>query len=824
MRVPISWLKEYVPFTLSVEEIASRLTLAGIEAEYIESIGAFSKRVVVGEIVKNQKCENADSLRHILMDVGEPIEVVSAAPNLAAVPPGTKVATALPEAIIFDGSSSGYRLHSVAPSIIHGMESAAVLCSKKELGITPDHTGVLILDPDEKVGVPVLDCIELSESSTADQVLVLSILPNIARCQSIIGVAREIAALTGVEGVYQPELSHHKITCENIDLPIALPNLCRRFSIVHVDGIQLMASPDLMQLRLVLCGFEPVNNIVDATNYAMLELGQPMHAYDADKLPSSILGVRFSRPGERLRLLGHHGDKESVSLGDNVLLVVSDDHPVAVAGVMGGVETAISEKTARIQIESANFDFITIRKNQSALKIRSETSARFSRGIDPTLTILGIRRVLKLLEETCPNLRVLATVDASQLSDSALEIELTLAEVNNSLGTDFCLPEIVKLLRCLGIHCYVDKAQELLRATITSARADLRLPCDLIEEIARLRGYNHIPSTMPEDPIPMHQRNRHLEIREMVRDTMVRIGLQEIMSYTLTSPEIERALFAGHPDAYPDPPYLRMLNPVTSDHSTMRRTLIPGLLQAVHANLRYTDVCHLFEIGVVVLPEEKPDSSKLPLEPYRVALAMTGKIQEPSVHRNESTDMDFYDAANAVDFLLNHLHIQGAQFDAADVPPYQTGVCARVSGNGKEYGYVGAIHPSVAEAFDLEGHTVFCAELDLEVLIKDSVRFFSVCDPLRFPSIELDISVVVAEDLQSRTLTDLVKEASGEVLQDVSVIDVYVGPQISKHSKAIALRLNLNARNRTLTMEEARTVREQVVRHLQESINAIIRE
>jgi phenylalanyl-tRNA synthetase beta chain len=826
MRTPISWLRDFLPDMPPVDDTAKSLTVAGIEVEAIEAIGAYSPKVVIGEVVENQSIQEGKPIRKVIVDIGTKLQVVSGAPNLANASPGTKLAVALPGAKIFDASESGYHIQEVSESTLYGVSSQAVFCSERELGTGPDHTGVLTLGPKAKVGQSILTELSPSIHWTADQVLVLAILPNIARCQSMIGSAREIAALTNVKGNFQQELSRHAITTGKINPKIDAPDLCPRFSTATVEGIRITKSPDYIERRLALSGLDPINNVVDALNYTMLEMGQPMHAYDLDKLNGPLLTARLSKKGESLRTITQQPDSPPLTLPDNLLIIDSGGTPVSVAGVIGSLETSITDETVRIQIEAANFDFIAIRRSQSNLKIHTEASARYSRGVDPTLTIPAIRRALKLLEETCPDLRVAATGDTSYLQDEIFRIDLSLDEVNQSLGTDLTLEEITGLLQRVDIDCSVDAKAQSLQAKVTYARNDLRLPCDLIEEIARLNGYDVLPETMPIEPIPMHPRNRHLEVRESARDAMVRWGAQEIISYTLTSPEMESRLLAGQSTAFVEPQYVKVMNPISPERAAMRRTLLPGILQAVHNNLRYTDACHLFEIGVVVLPEEKSGTPGLPGEPYRLAFALTGPIDETSTHREKRQDVDFYDGADLVRFLLDHLQIRGLDLDIpqAAPAPYHPKICAELSINEKVIGYFGELHPLAARAFDLEGRRILCGELDLETLISRSVRFFPIQEPPRFPSIELDISVVVSREIPVKRLLSLIQEVSDELIQGISIFDVYIGNQIPEGSKAVGIRFNLNAGNRTLKMDEAIAAREKIAAYLREKAGASIRE
>jgi phenylalanyl-tRNA synthetase beta chain len=666
--------------------------------------------------------------------------------------------------------------------------------------------------------------VEQIESSGADQVLVLSILANTARAQSIVGVAREVAAITGstlhedLELVGLPE----QTTSLRPTVAVA-PELCRRFSVAEVANLKVTASPSWLQRRLGLMGVEPINNIVDAANYVMFELGQPMHTYDAALLPNMRLGVRLSREGERLHTLAQPDDEEPILLPDGVLVIESSDTPVAVAGVIGGSATAINENTSRILIESANFDFISVRKSQSALKTYTEASARFSRGVDPALAQLAIKRLLKLLSETYPQMELKGWAELPCWDSELRAIEISVSEVNDSLGTQFSLNDLVKLLERDHIWVDADETQQTVRALVPSSREDLQIPADLLEEFVRLDGYDRLMESMPADPIPMHKRNVELELRESGKDALVRWGLQEVITYTMTDPEIEQRLHLAS-NSSTEPGYVRLRNPISSERTVMRRTLLPGLLDVVRRNVRYTDSCHVFEIGVVMLPELPSPTPQLPAEPYRVALAMTGPLEPTSLLRSETRATDFYDALNAVEFLLNHLKVGPVSFTQAEATPFQPGVCATVKTGDVVLGHVGALHPLVSAAFDLADRRVFCAELDFEELMRRSTRFFTFQEPPRFPSINLDISAVVPNELPAGKLVEAVRAIENEFLRSVSVFDVYVGPQVAGGHKAIGLRLELNGIQRTLTIEEAHAVRDLAAARLREQFQATIRE
>ena len=826
MRVPISWLKSFVDINLPVDMMAEQLNLAGIEVEQIEGVGAFDLKIVAGVVRERSGLAASDYASIMSVDIGERLlQVVSIAPNSRTLPLGTKVAVATAGATLIDRDAQQFRTISVSAGMLYGTRSDGVLCSPSELGTGPDHD-ILTLGPSARVGSPIIEALTPQPDWEADQVLVLSILANTARVQSILGTAREVSAVTGailreiVDVVNPAPYADHLLP----ETAVA-PELCRRFSVAEVDRIKVGVSPRWMQRRLALAGIESINNIVDAANYVMVELGQPMHTYDADHLPNTRLGVRLSQEEERLHTIAQPDTEEPMVLPKGILIIVSDDIPVAVAGVIGGSDTAINDNTSRILIESANFDFISVRKSQAALKTYSEASARFSRGVDPGITQLAIRRLVNLLTETIPSLEFKAEADLSRWVAEPHEIDISLKEVNESLGTEFSLPDLVTLLNRDHIEAIANVANGTLRAFIPSSREDLRIPADLLEEFVRLDGYDRLAESMPADPIPMHKRNVDLELRESARDALVRWGLQEVITYTLTNPDVERRLYEGSLSVLAeDPARVHLLNPISSERTVMRRTLLPGLFEVIRNNLRYTDACHIFEIGVVVFPELPSSHPSLPAEPYHVALAMTGPLEPASVHTTQRRFADFYDAADAIQCLLRHMQVDSISLTPSDAPPFQPGACAIVRSGNETLGHVGALHPLVAGAFDLADRRIFCAELDLEQIIRRSSRFFMFQEPPRLPSINLDVSVVVPQHLPAGEVAGVVRAVQSEYLRSVSIFDIYVGPQVPEGHKAIGLRLELNGGLRTLTIEEAHAVRDIAAARLREQFQATIRE
>jgi phenylalanyl-tRNA synthetase beta chain len=818
-------LRDFVEFSLPTTQLAERLTMAGIEVEAVEAVGALNDKVVIGTIIAVHSHSASSSTHFVDLDVGggKRLQAISTAPNLAKVAKGDKVAVALPSATIL-GPDETFELRRVEATTVRGVRSEAVILSDRELGVGPDHIGARLLNVDLEPGRRIRDVLPREPTWEADEIITLSILANIARCQSIRGTAREVAAITG--GAFS---SH--IDCASVNFakrPLQTSSfdreLCRRFTDVLIEGVTVNHSPRWICRRLVLAGVTPINNIVDIANYVMLEVGQPMHTYDADHLPKQPLGVRRSIRGERLHVLTQPDDVEPLVLDPGIPVVTSNDVPVAVAGVVGSTKTAVRDTTQRVLLESANFDFISIRKSQSALKIFTEASARFSRGVDPQLTTDAIRRFIHLIVQNNESARVGRSHDYSLgVEDVERTIVLGISEANASLGTSISPMEMSALLERVGISNKLDQKSNSIIASISSDREDVTIPSDLLEEIARLYGYERLPGTMPLEPIPGHPRNNHRHLREQARDALVMAGLQEVMTYSLTSPDRERALLASEDKPIAEPPYVRILNPISSERTVMRRSLLPELLLCVQRNLRHSLGCHFFEIGQVFLPEGPTTTTLLPYEEYRVAIAMSGAAEPGSVHHQSARNADYFDAAEAVQFLFRHLHIDDVSFRPARHPAFHPGICAEVIGSAKVYGQIGEIHPLVARAFGLEGHRVLAVDLSLEMIIADAVRFFGVSEILRQPSIQSDISVAVTEDMLAGRLREIVRNAAGPLLQDVEIFDIYRGAGVPDGYKAVGLRLTLNAGERTLTTAEEREIFDRVVKQLRMEVGAELR-
>ncbi len=822
MFLPIEWVKSFVAFDESVEELGERLTVAGIEIESDVGYGLLSEKVVVGEVQRLAPLENKPDVAHVVVTTGdEEVEVVSAAPNVASIRPGTKLALAMPGATVFDGYSEGVGLMRVRAGVVYGRSSNGVLCSAKELGISEDHSGLLVLPDTATAGDAVQQHVQSETPLYADRVLELAILPNIARCQSVRGCAREIAALVGGQAKLEVPLVNLEQGGGLISPDLSATSLCKRFSVARVAGVAVKPSPDWVKRRLLMAGVEPINNLVDATNYVMLEYGQPMHAYDSSALPSEALAVRPARAGERLHTLAQGDDEDPLELLPGTLLITSADTPVAVAGIVGGSATAIADSTETVLLECANFDFLTVRRSQVALKLFTEAASRFSRGVDVETTWVGMERWMALVRETCPDATVEACADTRLEPPVPTRIDLTLEEIAETLGLELEGTTVISILRRVGLDATLDG--ESVRVEVPSFRNDLTLPCDVIEEVGRLYGYDRLPTTMPESAVPAHPRNRRREARESLRDFMVRQQYQEMVSYSFTHPGADAMLHTGRGEA-PVFSYVQLQNPIGPERSVVRRDLVPGLLQTLAKNVRHTPTVQAFELGFVARPDDPRSEGGLPFETEQLVFVLTGDRQATSLYRKTAEPVDFFDAKATVEAMLSTLHIEGARYEAADRAPFQPGVCARVFVGERQLGFVGAVHPEVIAAFDIDANRVFVGDFDVDALLETAKPDFLCADLARFPSVDLDISLLVDARLPVARVFEVIARGGGALLEKATIFDVYEGPGVPEGQKALAFRIWVNAGDRTLTMEEAMGVRKSITAEMVQSLKATIRE
>jgi phenylalanyl-tRNA synthetase beta chain len=832
MKVPLSWLREYVELNLAVAELAERLTLAGLEVSDVQILGLpvpegllvkgvsagpvwDRDKIVIGQVLKVERHPNADRLTLATVDYGaaEPKTVVTGAPNIKVGDSGQKVIVALSGSILFDGHADEKVLRELKPSKIRGVPSDAMVCSAYELGISDEHEGIILLEADAPVGKPLADFM-------GDIVLELEVTPNLARCLSLIGVAREVAALTGQTIRVPPQTVQASGPPIDGQVQVVIEDaaLSARYAAVLLKGIKIGPSPGWMQRRLTYAGMRPINNSVDITNYVMLEWGQPLHAFDYDALvrragnqPPTIT-VRSARASEVLTTL----DGVRRELTPDNLIIADAVGPVALAGVMGGADTEVSPLTTNILLESANFDFRSVRRTMKALNLPSEASIRFSRGIHPETAKPAAERAAELMRLYAGATVCRGMVDTYPAPLAPQIIRLEMAEVRRLLGMEFPIAEAMRILQALEFKVEQTKS-DALTVTAPPHRLDIQVgSADLIEDLVRIYGYARLPATLMADQLPEQHSNRDAELEEKTRGILVHAGLQEVITYTLTDPAREAPL--GQTGEY-----VRLVNPISSERVVLRHTVVASVLEVAAANLRHAPAARLFEIGPVYLPQA---GEKLPREPRRLAVVLTGPRRPEfweDAGAGPSPMLDFFDLKGIVEALAADLHLPQVAFQAASVPFLHPGKAADWLVKGQAVGSFGEMHPRVAETYGLGGRTVLAAEFDLEAILKAVPARYAYTPVPRFPPALRDIAVIVDEAVTADRLLSEIRTAGGWLLRDIRLFDVYRGESIPAGTKSLAYALTYQADDRTLTDKEVDKAHKKIEDRLKHVLKAQIR-
>jgi len=831
MKVPLSWLKDYVDITIPVGELAHRLTLAGLEVSGVRVLGLPvpegvrvkaedagptwpQDKIVIGKILEVVQHPNADRLTLATVEygAGQPKTVVTGAPNIKVGDRGQKVILALSGSVLFDGHASEKVLRELKPSKIRGLPSDAMVCSAYELGISNEHEGIILLEEDAPVGTPLVDFM-------GDIVLELDVTPNLARCLSMIGVAREVAALTG-QKLLLPSTSVQaggESIQGKVEVAIEDSKLSARYTAGLIRGVKIGPAPGWMQRRLTYAGMRPISNIVDVTNYVMLEWGQPLHAFDYDILvrrakgKTPVITVRPARPGEVMTTL----DGVRRELTPDNLLIADAAGPIAIAGVMGGAETEVSEGTTNILLESANFDFRSVRRTMKALNLPSEASMRFSRDIHPELVKPAAERAEELIRQNAGGTVSRGLVDSYPAPVPPQVTRLEMAEVRRLLGMDFPLPEAVRILRALEFQVE-QVGPETLLATTPPHRRDIQEgSADLIEDLVRIYGYDRLPATLLAEPLPRQHGNRSLALEEQVRDILVTAGLQEIITYSLTTPEQEKPL------GLPEMDYVTLQNPISSERVVMRHSVLSGVLEVAHENLQHTVEVRLFEVGPVFLPRS---GAKLPDEPRRLGLFLCGRRQpEFWGESGPGQPVDFFDLKAIIEGLTCDLHLVDVSYRPSKAAYLHPGRAAELVIGGRPVGSFGQMHPKVAGHYKLGDRPVLVGELDLEAILAAVPVRYEYTPVPRFPAALRDIAVIVAEDISCERVVAEMRAAGGDLLRQTRLFDLYRGSSIPAGTKSLAFALSYQAEDRTLTDKEVDRAHKKIEDRLKHVLKAQIR-
>ena len=865
MRIPYKWLKDYVHVDLAPEPLAERLTLAGLEVDRVEYPWP---GIIVGQIIWQERVKGSDHLWATRVTTGrEELSVVCGAPNIQ---PLDKVPLALVGAKVGE--------ITIAEKKAMGVLSQGMLCSPRELGISDDHEGIYILPKDALIGEPLGKLL-------GDAVIDLDIKAHRGDLFCVVGVAREVAAFTGRE-LRPPTIEVKEkgtAAARLMKLEVRDPDLCPRYTARVVRNVTLGPSPEWMAERLTQAGMRPINNVVDITNYVMLELGQPLHAFDYDKVADHTIIVRRAHPGEELTTL----DGVTRRLTPDMLLITDPAGPNVIAGIFGGERVEVGPGTTTVLLEAAHFNPTNIRRTSVALGLRTESSGRFEKNPDIELTAVAIDRAAQLLAELAGGTVAPGRVDFYPEPVQPRHIAFDLNQVEWLMGMPVTRTQSIDALRALGFGV-AERADggNVVDVTVPTWRQDVEESADLVEEVARIVGYEHVPATLPEGPIPDLLQDNWFAREQRLREVLVGAGLTEIITYSLTNRQAmaklllgnvagQEALLAAPTAAEPSRaslvksgggsaqaggravarqqvealaerlPAITLRNPLSVEIDTLRLTLMSGLLTTLRENAKHEDEgLWLFEIGRRYLPtKELADGKGLATERPTLGAAITGPLAQS--WESGVRDADFFDLKGVMETLLGGLKVSDWRVRPTQHPTFHPGRCARLevralpaseadapsnaqgaalvsAGDWLPVGVLGEVHPEVAQRFDLSGR-VYLMELDLERLflaVPERVRSLPIP---RYPPVRRDLAVVVDTATPEMDVLDVIRAAGGELLREATLFDVYVGEGIPTSKKSLAYALSYQAPDRTLTDVEVERAHAAIVAALDKRLGAALR-
>lgn len=809
MKVSYQWLSEYVDLKgYTASDLAEKLTRSGIEVDTVENRNKGVTNVVVGYVKTREKHPDADKLSVCTVDAGqgELLQIVCGAKNVDA---GQKVPVALVGAELPGGLQ-------IKRAKLRGVESMGMICSAKELGLNEkllpkeQQEGILVLPEDTKVGAPILEVLGIG-----DEVMELDLTPNRSDCLSMIGVAYEIAAILGRD-VRLPEdevglhPSQTKIS-DQLHVDISAAEQCSRYSARIISGVKVGPSPLWLQSRLTAAGVRPINNIVDVTNYVMLEYGQPLHAFDSAKLEGGRIDVRLAREGEKFVTL----DNVERTLAPHMLLVTDGAKPIALAGVMGGANSEVSAETTTIVLESAKFDGGTVRKASRQLGLRSEASVRFEKEVNADAVIPALDRAASLIAKLAGGSISEGIAESVKHRAEPVIVRISLDKINRYLGTELSSLEIKVILNRLHFQ-YEDKNNGEWHIHVPLRRGDITRDVDIIEEIARLYGYDNIPVTPILGATTPGSLTREQSIRRTLRRLLTESGLHEVVTYSFTHPE----QIAGFRGMYPDAKPIALSMPMSEERSVLRTSLVPHLLDtALYNRNRNMDDVAVFEIGKVFVTSEDALTT-LPQEKWMLGIVWTGK-RSPAHWGGKAEKVDFYDLKGVFEKLTFALGIEEIRYSSAQPEGFHPGRTAEIAIGSGAIGRLGQLHPALQQAKDLED--TYVLEIELEPLIEHA-SFRIEYKPLpKYPSIGRDMAIVVDAGVPVGEIRSTARDTAGSLLESIEVFDIYTGERLGGGKKSVAFALVYRHPDRTLTDEEVAELHGKVVTALEQTFGAELR-
>lgn len=803
MKVSISWLKEYVPIDLDPDQLAEALTMVGLEVGAVQRRYAYLDTVVVGRIAQVRPHPQAEHLKLCQVDVGSRLlPIVCGAPNVAE---GMFAPLALPGSVLPDNTR-------IEKSIMRGQISEGMLCSAADLDLGIDAQGIMTLDPQLSLGLGLAHALAL-----ADTLFEIELTPNRPDCLSVLGVGREIAA------IHKTRLNYPDSAIADSDdaiskltsVQIEAPDHCPRYAARLLENVRVRPSPFWLQDRLLSVGLRPINNIVDVTNFVLMETGQPLHAFDFDLLEEHRIVVRTASDGDTFVTL----DQKERTLTSETLMICDGRRAVAIGGVMGGLNSEIQDSTTRVLIEGAYFNPMSIRKTSKRLGLSTEASYRFERGVDPKATVAAIDRAARLMAEVSGATIVGGVIDEHPKPQSAPQVSLSVAHTNRLLGTRLSRREIDELLTSIEFRVDTQADSDKLTVVPPSFRVDVARPEDLMEEVARLFGYEHISTTFPNIPATRRAPHRELELRNRIKSLMTGFGFTETIQYSFTHKlSCDRLKLAAGDRRRKT---IAVLNPLSEDQAVMRTSLVPGLLETMRFNLsQQVKNLKLFEVGKVFFDR---NGGSLPEEVEMLGALWTGFRAEPSWHGREVA-CDFYDLKGAAEGLLNSLGIKRFRFTrlAADECTYhRPGYSAQIHVDDILIGVLGEVHPQVRETYNLK-QTAYILELNLERQfdVIPAARTYQLIP--RFPAVFRDVTLIVDQTLETQTVLARVQGFQEDLIEAVHLFDVYEGDPIPAGQKSISFRITYRSATGTLADEDINALHKSVTHRLVKAFDATL--
>ncbi|SDC29405.1 phenylalanyl-tRNA synthetase beta subunit [Candidatus Frackibacter sp. WG11] len=798
MKVSYKWLQEYIDFDYTPEELAAKLTMAGLEVDDVVYQDEGLENVVIGEILEIKEHPNADKLSICQVDLGTTKEeIVCGAKNMEE---GDKV----PTASVGTTLPNGMEIDEVE---LRGVKSRGMLCSADELGLQEERAeGLMILDSNLETGSQFAKALELD-----DIIFELDLTPNYSDCLSMIGVAREVAAMTGNQ-LQLPEVEYSATGPEVKELTsieVEDEDLCPRYTVRVIKDVEVKESPLWLQRRLKAAGIRPINNIVDITNYILMEFGQPLHAFDYDQLTENRIVVRRAKSGEKLLTL----DDEERELDEDMLVIADAQEPICVAGVMGGANSEVTERTTNILLESANFDPISIRQTAKKLGLHSESSHRFERGVDVNSTDLASQRAIKLILDLAGGEVAKGVIDLYPNPVEPLELNLNVNRINRLLGTDIGEDEMIELLTNLEFE--VEEENDNLIVKVPTFRGDISREADLVEEIARMYGYDQIEPVLASGPILQGKKTWQQSLEDKTLNLLTGLGLTEVKTFSFTSQTIFDEIKLPEDSDLRDT--VKLNNPLSSEHEVMRTTLLPNLLEVLNRNIsRNVDEVKIFELGRAFTPQE----GELPEE----RLLLSGALMEKN--ENEIWDLDasnFFALKGVIEEYFTALNIEDYEFNNSEHPSLHPGRTAIIKVKGEEVGILGEVHPDLIDNYDLLPRTVLF-ELEFEIIVKHANDDLVYRELPKYPASTRDIALVVDVEVTSQDLENIINGVAGDLLETIELFDLYQGKQVEEGTKSLAYSLTYRAQDRTLTDDEINKLQSQIEDRLDEEFGAKIRE